>query len=653
MDCRWNARKTWIALELAVIVSFARAQSPYPGMGAIPVSGGVSFRVWAPHATGVNVRGAFNSWGMTNPLNSEGASGLWSGVVAGARAGDAYKFFITNSAPVAPNSTTAWRRDPYSRQLVPYIANDSNSVVYDTSAFDWGTAANVSVPSLNKLIIYEMHIGSFNAPAGTPATFSQAAARLDNVAALGVNAIEVMPLHENPTSNGWGYDPTLLDAIKHGYGGPDAFKAFVKACHQRGIIVLVDIVYNHAGSTANDMWDFDLWEQGTGGGIWFFNDANNRDTPWGPRYNYTAPQVQDLLLGNIRMCLDEFRVDGFRFDATGVMRKSSSGATPGAAALLQQITQTVHSEYPGKLCIAEDWDSDLLATAPPASGGLGFDTEWTGFFGMIARLLSAPDAARDLDDLTDFLTETYNGGAFTRVIYSESHDTAAPENPPYSVFPFQGAYLPARINQVDPETNAVTLKLSMIGGVLTLTAPGVPMLLMGQELYETGVFDFPSPPAMAWAALEAAHPGIPQLYHDLIALRLNSGGATGGLLGSNIQVFHQNTGAHVVAYWRYDKGGPGDDVVVLLNLSATDFSGGYILGVPETGVWKVRFNSDLTTYDSRFGSAPGTIGDLVAVGIARDGLPAQLKAPKLPPYSALILSQEPPPPAQASTWISY
>jgi len=636
-----------LAFAIVGLAAHAAAAPPATEMGAVPLAGGgVSFRVWAPHATAVHVRGAFNNWGLANPLVSEGASGVWSGVVANAAAGNAYKFFVTNAAPTPPNGTTAWRRDPYSRLIDPFSADDSNSVVYNPDAFAWTTPDTFAAPALNRLIVYEMHVGSFNAPSGTPATFAQAIARLDHVAALGANAVEVLPVHENPGANGWGYGPTLLKAIEIEYGGPNGFKAFVDACHARGLAVIVDVVYNHAWNFQNDMWEFDLWREQDGGGIWFFNDAEDRDTPWGPRFDYTRPEVQAFVLDGLRTYLDEFRVDGFRFDATGVMRFGDGGDVPGAADMLRACTQMVRAEFPGRILIAEDFQNDHLASLPVASGGLGFDAEWCDFAHDAVRVLADADGTLDLGEMAATLEEEFNGDSFKRVVYVESHDTAATEEPPFQTFPHRGAYLPTRIDQTTSDTNVATCKKAMLGSVLTFAAPGIPMVFMGQEAYETGTFAFPSPPALDWAGLLAARSGIVQLHRDLVALRLNDAGHTRGLLGRGVDVYHRNEGADVMAFVRSDAGGPGDDTVVVVNFSATNFTLGYLLGVPRAGTWRVRFDSDLTTYDARFGTAPGAMTSFVAEAVPRDGMPARVSIPRLAPHGALVISQD----AAPSAW---
>ncbi|MBX7245407.1 MAG: alpha amylase C-terminal domain-containing protein [Candidatus Sumerlaeaceae bacterium] len=624
---------------LCASAAMAWAQSPIPGMGAVTTTGGVSFRVWAPHANSVHVRGSFNGYGLGNPLTSEGASGLWSALVPAAAAGDQYKFYVTNNTPTSPNGTTAWRRDPYGRLVQPISPTDANSVVYNGSSFNWGSSTSYTLPARREVVLYEMHIGTFNAPSGTPATFDQAILRLDQLVNLGVNVVEVMPISELTSTSNWGYDPTMPLSVELDYGGPDAFKRFVKACHDRSLGVIVDVVYNHGYTSNNDMWEFDQWYQQDGGGIWFFNDAATRDTPWGPRYDYTRPEVYNLIVAGTRMYLDDYRVDGFRFDATGVMRKSSGNAVPGAATMLTSLTQLIATQYPGKLCIAEDFEADQLASKSAGSGGLGFDSEWDGLGYSVAQCLNGNDASRNLTTLRTAMEKDYHGDGLKRVVFSESHDMAATQNPPTDVPPYRGGYLPRRLNQTDPETSLTTRKLSMIGSALAFTVPGIPMMFMGQELYATGIFSYPTPPALSWTTMQSAHSGLFTLHSELVRLRQNRSGNTRGLMGQTLQVFHQNNASKVMAWLRRDVGGAGDDVVVITNFSATDFSFGYLVGIPGSGTWRVRFSTDESRYDSAF-STTGTLPSIASEPIARDGYAQRINLPRLPPYTTLILSQD-------------
>ena len=165
-------------------------------MGAIPYAGpngtGVTFRVWAPNASSVSVTGVFNGWSTTsNPLVKEGSSGLWSADVAAARAGHEYKYFINGSY---------WWKDPRSRKVTysGYNSAGANSIVYDPNAFNWQSDSRLAVDAAN-LVIYEMHAGAFYDPtpgSGGPGKFTDATNKLEHLATLGINAVELMPVAE-------------------------------------------------------------------------------------------------------------------------------------------------------------------------------------------------------------------------------------------------------------------------------------------------------------------------------------------------------------------------------------------------------------------------------------------------------------------------
>ncbi|MDK2858579.1 MAG: 1,4-alpha-glucan branching enzyme, partial [Verrucomicrobiota bacterium] len=228
----------------------------HPGMGAVPGAKGVTFRVWAPHAEKVYVTGTFNDWNKTStPMVSE-KDGYWFAEAAEAKAGDEYRYLIHTPAD--------WKLPPLSR-IDPYAKKVTNStgngVIYDPAAFDWGDD-DFHMATGNELVIYEMHIGTFNVQEkGKPGTFDSAAEKLPYLKDLGINAVEVMPIMEFSGDFSWGYNPAHPFAVESIYGGPDAFKRFVKAAHGQGIAVLVDVVYNHFGPSDLDLWQFDGWSE--------------------------------------------------------------------------------------------------------------------------------------------------------------------------------------------------------------------------------------------------------------------------------------------------------------------------------------------------------------------------------------------------------
>src|ERR1035437_1909524 len=293
-----------------------------PGMGALPHSDGVTFRVWAPHAQAVSVAGTFNDWaqeGISLARDPVGGgaraaqarwSGTWSADVPGVTAGAEYRYLLQTAAGALS------RIDPYVRQVTSSIGN---AVVYDADAFDWGDDP-FEMPSWNDIVIYEMHIGTFAATTGTPGDFDRAIRRMPYLRDLGIGAIQVMPPFEYAGNVSWGYNPAHIFAIESSYGGPDAFKRFVRAAHEHAIAVIVDVVYNHLGPSDLDLWRFDGWAEGEWGGIYFYNHER-AVTPWGnTRPDYGRGEVRAFLRDSALSWLEEFRADGLRFDSTLYIR---------------------------------------------------------------------------------------------------------------------------------------------------------------------------------------------------------------------------------------------------------------------------------------------------------------------------------------------
>ncbi|MBS3784209.1 MAG: 1,4-alpha-glucan branching protein, partial [Anaerolineae bacterium] len=281
------------------------------GMGALPHEGGTTFRVWAPHADSVSVTGSFNDCSPeADPLSSE-QDGYWAGDVDEARPGDGYTYQIVNG------DQTLEKIDPYARQVT---RSDGIGVIHNP-AFDWGEGDAFAMAPQNELVIYEMHVGTFHdEPGGGPGDFSSAIEKLPYLQDLGITAVELMPPMEFPGGFSWGYNPSLPFSIESSYGGPDAFKAFVRAAHEQGMAVLLDVVYNHFGPMDLGLWRFDGWHKGDWGGIYFYNDERAR-TPWGDtRPDYGRDPVRRYIRDNALMWLTEYHVDGLRWNMTLYIR---------------------------------------------------------------------------------------------------------------------------------------------------------------------------------------------------------------------------------------------------------------------------------------------------------------------------------------------
>jgi 1,4-alpha-glucan branching enzyme len=589
-------------------------------MGALPYGGGTTFRVWAPHADAVFVTGSFDAWAADRHAlarDEDGTADTWSADVDGVGPGAEYRFTIRT-----PQGDLS-RMDPYGRQVTNSVGN---SVVYDPAAFDWGDHA-FEMPARDDLVIYELHIGTFAGSAQRRGDFDRAIRRLPYLRDLGISAVQVMPPFEFAGDVSWGYNPAHLFAIESGYGGPDAFKRFIRAAHEHGIAVIVDVVYNHLGPSDLDLWRFDGWADGDGGGIYFYNDDRAR-TPWGAtRPDYGRGEVRTFLRDSALTWLEEFQCDGLRFDATVYIRAvdgDAGGDLPDGWSFMAWVNDEIHARMPWKLTIAEDIQNDPAIVAPTAAGGAGFDAQWdAGFLRQIRPALeSGDDGERDIDAVIAAITGTDRGAALTRVIYTESHDDVANDfvRVPEAIAPGDAGSWWSK-------------KRANLGSGLVLTSPGLPMLFQGQELLEDRWFD--DTVALDWSK-EQRFEGMLRLHRDLIQLRRAVDGATRGLRGANVEILHADAETKVVAFHRWHEGGPGDDVVVVVNL-ANRLADDLRIGFPASGRWRVRFNSDSNAYSPMFGGHESF--DTDADGGPSDGQPHSALV-SVGPYSMVILSRE-------------
>jgi 1,4-alpha-glucan branching enzyme len=597
-----------------------RVRSPTrAGMGATPHAGGVTFRVWAPHADLVSVVGPFNEWSrLRHPLLPQG-NGVWAADVPEARIGDAYKFLLRRRRQIL------LRTDPYAREIRgPYRDGVARSLVFDRPA------DNYEPPRREDLVIYELHVGTFNPPGGRPpGDFPEVIDRLPYLRDLGVTAIELMPVAEFAGNYSWGYNPSHPFAVSRVYGGPDGLADLVVAAHAAGIAVILDVVYNHFGPQDLDLWRFDGWYQNSLGGLYFYNDWRAH-TPWGDtRPDYGRLEVRRYIQDNALMWLDAFGIDGLRWDATAYIRNvyghegDGGSDIPEGWQLMRDVNEAMREREPVRFSIAEDMRDNAWLAKPSAEGGAGFDLQWDERFvhPVRAALITPQDEARDLDAVRAAITATYDGSAWQRVIYTESHDEVANGRArvPEEIAPGAADGLFAR-------------KRAALGLVLTFTTPGVPMLFQGQELGEDGWFS--DQRAVDWGKLRR-HAGMHRLTRALIALRRDLAGETAGLQGEHVNVFHLDRAAGILAYHRWARGGPGDDVIVALNFTRRVVID-HTIGLPRDGVWRVRLNGDDRVYGSDFGGV--RCPDPVAEDVPADGL-AYRGAVTLGAYGFVVLSQ--------------
>ena len=598
---------------------------------------GVTFRVWAPNATSVAVRGEFNSWGET-AMTKDSTTGYWSVTNSGARPGQEYKYFLR----WAGNTAGTWKQDP----RAVWVRN-GNTVIYDHGAFDWGAHSRPSIP-VDRQVMYEMHIGSFYDPNpnnNRPGTFDDAIQRLDYLQRLGVNVIALMPVNEFGADYSWGYNPHYPYAIESAYGGPDGLKKFVKEAHQREMKVQVDVVFNHWLEAVNKP-DDSVWLFDGPANTYFFSDPVKQWTPWGPRPDYDKLEVRRYIQDNIKLLLDEFRVDGFRWDSPQNILgydTTQSGANPNTVlpngkSMMMAINRMIHEQYPDRWSIAED--ADLLTVRPDGdwyrTGSFldqlrvdatadSYDGHWqTSFHNTITPEVAKTNPAVGL--IQGKVTEWSEPPGY-RVIFTDNHDKSGILN--------QSTRLANRMAPADP-TGKTARKKTLLNAVLTLTAPGTPMLWMGQEFHATGPFN--DSVRMGWREASAQH-RIFRAHRDLIDLRETLPALQNSSLDESTGFV--NDDLDLMAYWRL--GATNDEnLVVLFNFSAQDRT--VQCPVPITGTWHVQFNSDWGVYGSDFGNV-GPAGNTVTANFVDGGSSVRANIP-VAAHSVVVLARSAPPAAR-------
>lgn len=607
--------------------------SRQPGMGSMPIeSGGVTFRVWAPFAQNVFVVGDFNGWSTTaNPLEREG-NGNWSADILSAKEDDKYRYFIHPFF----YGEEPWHTDPRARR----VGFDNNGVIVKPIYY-WDSGS-FRMPGFNELVIYQLHVATFNAH-GELGNFDSIIEKLDHLKDLGINAIEFLPIFGFAGEHSLGYNPAFIFDIESKYGGDTGFRKFIKAIHVKGMAIIVDVVYNHLGPEDLDasLRRIDGWyecdEDRCGDGVYFYNHKPRRDW-FGPRLDYGRHEVWDYIKDNIDMWLNEYHVDGFRFDSTIGIRNAygNNNDSPNDIKegwwLMQTLNDKIKHQPSAKITIAEDLQENPYLIQPSYfnGGGAGFNAQWVNnfYWNIHNTVVAKEDNARNMLTVRDAIEQRYNSDAFSRIIFSENHDQVRGDNGRF--------HLPDEIDLGHADSYWAR-KRSTLAAAIVLTAPGIPMLFQGQEFLEWGSWTDTTP--LDWSKKDSLIGGkIFNLYRDLVRLRRNWYNNTRGLQGQYIHVHHVNNNDKVIAYHRYGQGGHGDDVIVVVNFGYKAFPS-YSLGLPREGLWWVRFNSDSDTYSPDFGNFGGYPTNAVSTDPNDPDFMPYRGNVGIAPYSVLILSQ--------------
>ncbi len=317
-------------------------------IGAWIEDGNTYFRVWVPSTERISVllqRGA--SWDANQqmqekPLSPEG-NGYWSARVTGIESGTLYRYSMTQQG-ITQQKLDPAARDVIHSELTRYNPENQNaSIVVGPDTTAW---VPFNTPEFENFIIYQFHVGSFagrndhlgNKPV---ATFNDIVSKLDYIRELGFNAIALLPVHEFTRDRSWGYNPGSFFAPESAYGSPKDLRQLVNEAHSRGIAVIFDVVYNHAGPDDNVLHRFDIPDlRSSGGGSYF---EGGQITDWGRGPAWWRQEVQDFFYDNARLFLDDYRGDGLRFDSTTSINGNH----------LRKVIWRLRQSYPNKYLIAE------------------------------------------------------------------------------------------------------------------------------------------------------------------------------------------------------------------------------------------------------------------------------------------------------------
>jgi maltooligosyltrehalose trehalohydrolase len=428
--------------------------------------GQVQFRVWAPGTDQLSLR-----LDGRNVTMDRSGTGWFSAEVADAKVGSAYSFVFPDGSAVADPASRAQQGDVH-----------GPSLLCKPGSYAWQNADWKGRP-WEEVVFYELHIGTFT-PEGT---FRAAIERLPHLVELGITAIELLPVAQFGGNRGWGYDGVLLYAPHNAYGSPDDLKALIDAAHGHGLMVILDVVYNHFGPDGNYLPKL---------APEFFHPE--RHTPWGGAIAYEKPEVRPFFTENALYWLDEFRFDGLRLDAVDHVHDPDSDVE-----ILVEIAQRIRAAFPDRHIHTTTEDNRNI-TALHERGPNGeivlHSGEWNDDFHNAAHVVLSGETESYYEDFADkplhhvarILAEgfAYQG-------QPAPHNDHEPRGKPSAHLP-PTAFVDFLQNHDQVGNRALGERLVSLSDenslrVLTavlLLSPHIPLLFMGEEWGETNPFFF-------------------------------------------------------------------------------------------------------------------------------------------------------------------
>jgi maltooligosyltrehalose trehalohydrolase len=370
------------------------------------------------------------------------------------------------------------RPDPASR-FQPQGVHGPSQVIDDH--FDWSDANWRGLP-LRDYVLYELHTGTFT-PEGT---FDAIVPRVQDLKAMGVTAIELMPVAQFPGSRNWGYDGVYPYAVQDSYGGPAGLKRLVNACHAQGIAVVLDVVYNHLGPEGNYASDFG----------YYFTDLYK--TPWGVALNFEqahSDEVRRYFIDNALQWIEEFHIDGLRLDAIhAIVDPSARPFIEELAAACQTKGEELHREV---TVIAESNRNDRRIVIPREQNGWGLDSQWNDDFHHSLRVTFTGEREGYYEDFSGVadLARAFGEGFVYQGEYSKfrkhrhGNSSGGLAGESFVVFAQNHDQVGNR-KAGDRLTSVVSFEQLKLAAAAVLLSPYVPLLFMGEEYGETAPFQY-------------------------------------------------------------------------------------------------------------------------------------------------------------------
>jgi len=418
----------------------------------------MTIEVWAPRAARVRLRRPGQ-----DDVELTGDAGWWRADVALAN-GDEYGFVLGDAADAPARPDPRSRRQPRG--------------VHDLSAWDDGASfawTDTAWPgrALASGLIYELHLGTFT-PEGT---LDAAIGKLPHLVELGVTHVELLPVNGFNGTHNWGYDGVLWYTVQEDYGGPEAYRRFVDAAHAAGIAVIQDVVYNHLGPSGNYLPEYGPYLR------------DGQHTTWGASVNLDERAVRDHIIDNATMWLRDYHVDGLRLDAVHALHESGEQPVHILAELSERV-DALEAELgrPLTLIAESDLNDPIMITARE-EGGYGIDAQWVDDWHHAVHVALTGETAGYYTDFADpgALPKTWHGGFYHDGTYSsfrkKDWGAPVPEGTPswrFVEFAQDHDQIGNRAAGDRLSQNLSVARLQ-IAAVLTMTAPGTPMLFMGEE----------------------------------------------------------------------------------------------------------------------------------------------------------------------------